>query len=461
MTSYDYDLFVIGGGSGGVRAARIAATHGARVALAEEYRFGGTCVIRGCVPKKLMVYASRFNEEFEDAAGFGWTVPQKPTFSWQQLIAAKDKEIGRLEAAYRGNLDRANVEIFHERAEFANEHTLKLVKSGRTVTAAKILIATGGRANKLPGVEGVEHCITSDDVFHLREMPKRLVINGGGYIGVEFAGIFTGLGADVTMINRSPKLLRGFDEDMRDALVAAYKSQGIKLLTGTKFTKFEKSTNGVVGHMADGTSIEADQIMLAVGRSPNVEALGLELAGVRLGDRNRIVVDNEQRTSVPHIFAVGDVRDGPDLTPVAIREGHIFADREFAKQDRIADFVTIPTAVFSSPEIGTVGLTEDEARAKFATLHVYRSSFRPMKATLSGRETKIVMKLIVDAESDRVVGCHLFGEHSAEVIQAVAIALRLRATKADFDQTMALHPSAAEELVTMRDYETVTAVAAE
>ncbi|MGH1418266.1 MAG: glutathione-disulfide reductase [Hyphomicrobiaceae bacterium] len=456
MTSFDYDLFVIGGGSGGVRAARIAATHGARVALAEEYRFGGTCVIRGCVPKKLMVYASRFHEEFEDAAGFGWTVAPKPTFQWQDLIKAKDKEINRLEGAYRDNLDRVNVEIFHERAEFADPHTIKLVASGRTVTAAKILIATGGRADKLPGVEGVEHCITSDDVFDLKEMPKRIFINGGGYIGVEFAGIFHGLGSDVTMVNRSPKLLRGFDEDMRDSVVEAYQSQGIKLLTGVLISRVEKTENGLVGHLSDGTTIEADQIMLAVGRSPNVEGLGLEAAGVEIGPGNRIVVDDEQRTSVAHIFAVGDVRNGPDLTPVAIREGHIFADREFANQKRIADFDVIPTAVFSTPEIGTVGLSEVDAREKYDTLHVYRSSFRPMKATLSGRKTKIVMKLIVDAKTDRVVGCHLFGEHSAEVIQAVAIAIRLQATKADFDQTMALHPSAAEELVTMRDFETVT-----
>lgn len=461
MTNYDYDLFVIGGGSGGVRAARIAATHGARVAIAEEYRFGGTCVIRGCVPKKLMVYASRFHEEFEDAAGFGWTVPQQPTFSWQHLIAAKDNEITRLESAYRDNLDRSGVEIFQERAEFANDHTLKLIKSGRTVTAAKILIATGGRANKLTAIEGVEHCITSDDVFHLEELPKHVVINGGGYIGVEFAGIFAGLGADVTMVNRRPKLLRGFDEDMRDAVVAAYCSLGIKFVEGAKFTKFEKTSGGVVGHIDNGTTIEADQIMLAVGRSPNVEGLGLEAVGVALGKGNRIAVDDNQCTSVPHIFAVGDVRDGPDLTPVAIREGNIFADREFANQERRADFVNIPTAVFSTPEIGTVGLTEDKARAKYSTLHIYRSSFRPMKATLSGRETKMIIKLIVDAESDRIVGCHMFGEASAEVVQAVAIAMHMGATKADFDQTMALHPSAAEELVTMREPEIVTAAAAE
>ncbi len=461
MTNYDYDLFVIGGGSGGVRAARIAATHGARVAIAEEYRFGGTCVIRGCVPKKLLVYASRFHEEFEDAAGFGWTVPGKPTFSWQDLIAAKDKEITRLEAAYRSNLDKAGVEIFHERAEFSDPHTLRLITSGKTVTAGKILVATGGRANRVADIPGVEHTITSDEAFHLTELPQRVLINGGGYIGVEFAGIFAGLGAKVTMVNRSPKLLRGFDEDMRDAVMAAYRNQGIELITGVNFSRFEKTSNGIVGHIDNGTSIDADQIMLAVGRSPNVEGLGLDAAGVKVGEGNRILVDGEQRTSAPHIFAVGDVCDGPDLTPVAIREGHIFADREFAGQTRLADFKTIPTAVFSTPEIGTVGLTEDEARAKYTTLHIFKSSFRPMKATLSGGETKMVMKLIVDAASDRVVGCHLFGEAAAETVQAIAIAMRLGATKADFDQTMALHPSAAEELVTMSDFETVTAAAAE
>lgn len=459
MAEYDFDLFVIGGGSGGVRAARIAATHGARVAIAEEYRFGGTCVIRGCVPKKLLVYASRFSEEFADAPGFGWTIPSASSFSWPSLIEAKDKEIARLEAAYRNNLEKAKVEIFHERAEFQDAHTLKLT-SGRTVTAEKILIATGGRPVRLD-VPGIEHTITSNEAFHLREFPKKIIINGGGYIGVEFAGIFSGLGADVTMVNRRPKLLRGFDEDLRDALVEAYRQHGINLVENSRFTSFEKRDGSVIAHLDDGKTLEADQIMLAVGRVPNIEGLALEAAGVELGPDGRIGVDQEQRTNVSHIFAVGDVCNGPDLTPVAIREGHIFADREFADQKRLADFETIPTAVFSTPEIGTVGLTEEQARAEFTTLHIYRSQFRTMKATLSGRQSRMMMKLIVDADSDRVVGCHIFGESAAEIVQAIAIAMRMGATKADFDQTMALHPSAGEELVTLQGPQIVTAVAAE
>ncbi len=459
--AFDYDFFVIGGGSGGVRAARIAATHGARVGIAEEYRFGGTCVIRGCVPKKLLVYASRFSEEFDDAAGFGWTLPDAASFSWPDLIAAKDKEITRLEGAYRGNLDRSGVEIFHERAEFVDAHTVQLKTSGKTVTAEKILIATGGRAERLP-VEGGEHTITSDEVFHLSEFPKRIVIAGGGYIAVEFAGIFAGLGSEVTLVIRRSKVLRGFDEELRDALMAAYKTHGIKIVDNVSFEKFEKTPTGLSAHLSDGSVLEADEIMQAVGRSPNVTGLGLEAAGVKTdGKRGTILVDAEYRTSVPHIFSVGDVIEGPDLTPVAIRQGHILADREFAKQKRLADFDTIPTAVFSTPEIGTVGLTQEEAHAKYGTLHIYRSSFRPMKATLSGRDTRMVMKLIVDAASERVVGCHIFGEAAAEIVQGIAIAMRMGATKADFDQTMALHPSAAEELVTMRDPEIITAEAAE
>lgn len=455
--AYDFDLFVIGGGSGGVRAARIAANHGAKVAIAEEYRFGGTCVIRGCVPKKLLVYASRFSHEFQDAKGFGWTMGTSPSFSWPDLIAAKDKEIARLEAAYANNLEKSGVETITERAEFVDAHTLKLTTSGRHVTAAKILIATGGRANKLP-VEGAEHTITSDNAFHLSALPKRIVIVGGGYIGVEFAGIFHGLGSEVMCINRGKKFLRGFDEDMRDALFNAYKADGMTLVEGANFTKFEKTQTGVRGHLDNGTTVDADQIMLAAGRSPNVEGLGLEAAGVKIDAKTRRVqIDKNYRTNVENIFAVGDVCDGPDLTPVAIREGHIFADQQFGKDVRDVDFETIPTAVFSTPEIGTVGLTEDEALKKYNTVHIYRSDFRPMKATLAGSEHRMVMKLLVDGESDRVVGCHIFGEAAGEMVQGLAIAMRMGATKADFDKTMALHPSSAEELVTLQNPEIRTA----
>ncbi len=448
-TPHDYDLFVIGAGSGGVRAARIAAGHGARVAIAEEDRFGGTCVIRGCVPKKLMVYASRFSDDFVDAPGFGWTVGPV-SFDWGGLIAAKDKEIGRLENIYRTNLEKSGVEIFAERAELAGTNAIRLKASGRTLSAANILIATGGYPNIDRSLPGHELAITSNEVFHLKQMPQRVLVVGGGYIAVEFAGIFAGLGAQTTLAYRGEKILRGFDDDLRDELTAAYGERGVDIRVGVTVAKLEKGDQGIAVTLSDGQNLVVDQVMSAIGRAPNTGGLGLEEAGVKLGRRGEIIVDSEHRSSVPSIFAVGDVTDRVNLTPVAIREGHAFADTQFGPAPVPVDHETIPTAVFSTPEIGTVGLTEAEAAETYGQLDIYKSRFTPMKATISGRNEKMLMKLIVDAASDRVVGCHIVGEDAAEIVQMAAIAMKMGATKKDFDATMALHPSAGEELVTMR-----------
>ncbi|MEQ8826095.1 MAG: glutathione-disulfide reductase [Filomicrobium sp.] len=449
MSDFDFDLFVIGGGSGGVRAARIASGHGAKVGIAEEYRFGGTCVIRGCVPKKLMVYASRFSEAFEDARGFGWNVDE-PNFDWPSLIAAKDKEIARLEGLYRQGLESAGVDIFAERAEIQDRHTIRLT-SGKKITADKILIATGGKPNNDDKLEGRQHTITSNEVFHLERMPERVTVAGGGYIALEFACIFAGLAAETTLIYRGEKILRGFDEDLRDAVMESVAKRGVRLILGHVFSKIEKTDRGLIGHLDNGAHIEADEIMMAIGRSPNVAGLGLEELGVKQGWNGHIVVDRDGRSSVDNIFAVGDVTDRFNLTPVAIREGHAFADTQFGNNPWQIDHALIPTAVFSTPEIGTVGMPEHEAIEKCKVLDIYKSTFRPMRATLSGRDERMLMKLLVDGESDKVVGCHILGDDAAEIVQMAAIAMRMGATKADFDKTMALHPSASEELVTMRN----------
>jgi glutathione reductase (NADPH) len=449
MAKFDYDLFVIGAGSGGVRAARISAGYGAKVAVAEEYRVGGTCVIRGCVPKKLLVYASRFADDFEDARGFGWTVGE-PKFDWPTLIAAKDKELARLEAAYRTALGNAGVEIIAERATVAGPNTVQL-KSGRTVTAGKILIATGGTPWLAEPRPGIEHVITSNEALDLPRLPASIVVAGGGYIAVEFAGIFSRLGVETTMIYRGDKILRGFDEDVRDRLTEAYTKQGIRIVTGKIFTHFEKTAAGLVGHLTGGGKLAAEQIMFAIGRTPNTRALGLEAAGVELGWNGHVVVNEYSKSSVDSIFAVGDVTDRVQLTPVAIREGHAFADTEFGDKPRMIEHTMIPTAVFSTPEIASIGLPEHMARERCTKLDIFKASFRPMKATLSGRDERMFMKLLVDGESGKVVGCHVLGEDAAEIVQMAAIAIRLGATKADFDNTMALHPTSAEELVTMRE----------
>jgi glutathione reductase (NADPH) len=450
MATYDYDLFVIGAGSGGVRAARIAANHGAKVAVAEEYRYGGTCVIRGCVPKKLFVYAGRFRDEFEDAAGFGWDVGET-TFEWDKLVAAKDKEIARLERIYKANLERAGVTTIASRAVLEDQHTVRLVAENRTVTARYILIATGGKPNVDDKLPGIEHVITSNEAFHLEALPKRIVVVGGGYIAVEFAGIFHNLGVDTTLLYRGEKILRGFDEDMRDGLMEEYNRRWLKVLCGRVFTRIDKTRAGLVGQLSDGSRIETDAIMFAIGRSPNTKGLGLEKAGVAQGWDGHVVVDAASKTNVANIYAVGDVTDRVQLTPVAIREGHAFADSIFGKRTWTVDHDLIPTAVFSTPEIGTVGLPEHLARERCAKLDIYKARFRPMKGTISGREERTLMKLLVDGDSDKVLGCHILGPDAGEIVQMAAIAMKMGATKADFDNTMALHPSAAEELVTMRD----------
>jgi glutathione reductase (NADPH) len=449
MAEFDVDLFVIGGGSGGVRAARIAAGYGARVMIAEEYRMGGTCVIRGCVPKKLFVIGSHVQHEIEDAAGFGWTIPPV-TFDWPTLVANKDKEIGRLEAIYTSNAEKAGVQIVKARAVIEDAHTLRL-SNGRTVTAKIILIATGGVPNHGPAIPGIEHVISSNEAFHLPELPKRVVIQGGGYIALEFAGIFAGFGSDVTVVYRGDNVLRGFDEDVRVHVRKEMEMAGITILTGCTVKSIDKPNKDFSVHLSNGSSIAADKVMFAIGRRPNVAGLGLEKAGVAVSPHNGgIVVDGFSRTLVANIYAVGDVTNRFNLTPVAIREGHAFADTVFGKRPVEVDHSTIPTAVFSQPEVGTVGLTEAEARAQFSHVDIYKTDFRPIKSTMSGRDTRILMKLVVDARSDRVVGCHIVGDAAAETIQAVAIAVKMKATKADFDATFALHPTAAEELVTMR-----------
>jgi glutathione reductase (NADPH) len=448
MADYDVDLFVIGGGSGGVRAARIAAEHGARVMAAEEYRLGGTCVIRGCIPKKLLVYASRFRAEFEDAAGYGWTVPQA-SFDWTALIANKDKEIARLEKVYGTLLDKAGVKHVKSRAVLVDDHTVQLA-NGERVRAAYILIATGGAPSYGDPIPGIEHAISSNEAFQLAEFPRRIIIQGGGYIAVEFAGIFAGLGSHVTLVYRGENILRGFDDDVRHHLRMDMEKRGIKVITGCKVSAIEQVDKHYSVVFSNGFRHTADQVMFATGRAPNIAKLGLAEAGVTLGKNGGIAVDEYSRTSAPSIYAVGDVTNRINLTPVAVREGHAFADSIFGGKPTKVDHTNVPTAVFSEPEVGTVGLTESEARARLAQTDIYKAMFRPLKATLSGRDTTILMKLVVDGTSDRVVGCHVVGEGAAEIAQVAAIAVKMGATKADFDATMALHPTASEEFVTMR-----------
>jgi glutathione reductase (NADPH) len=448
MADHDVDLFVIGGGSGGVRAARIASGHGARVMVAEEYRLGGTCVIRGCVPKKLLVYASRFADEFEDAVGYGWTVGET-TFDWETLIANKDREIARLEAAYTTTLERANVAIVKSRAVIEDKHTVRIVSSGETVRAGTILIATGAAPHMGAQIAGLEHVISSNEAFHLRELPRRILVQGGGYIALEFANIFHGLGSQVTLVYRGEQILRGFDNDVRDHLATEMGKRGIKIVCRQTVDCVEKVDHGLDVMLPDHESFVVDCVMFATGRKPNVHGLGLEKAGVTLA-KGAIAVDEFSRTSVPNIYAVGDVTDRLNLTPVAIREGHAFADTVFGGKPTKVDHASVPTAVFSEPEVGAVGLTETEAAARYPRVDIYKTSFRPMKMTLAGRDTRSFFKLVVDAASDRVLGCHIVGPDAGEMIQLVGIAVKMNATKADFDAVMAVHPTAAEELVTLR-----------
>ena len=449
MSGFEYDLFVIGAGSGGVRAARIAARYGAKVAVAEEYRVGGTSVIRGCVPKKLFVYASKFAEEFEDAIGFGWTT-DKVSFDWATLVENKDKEIDRLNKAYIRNLEGAGAELILDRATVEDANTVRLA-SGRKVTARYILVATGATPFVPRHLPGHELAITSNEAFHLERLPSRIVIVGGGYIAVEFAGIFSGLGVETVLVCRGAQILRGFDDDIRNHLAGEMKKKGIELRTQADVSAIERSGTGVRVTLNDGTGFGAGQIMFATGRIPNVMDLGLDKVGVELTPHYAIKVDEYSRTAVPTIYAVGDVTNRANLTPVAIREGHAFADTVFGGKDVKVDHSLIPTAVFSQPEIGTVGLTEAQARESFRAVDIYKTSFRPMKHTLSGRDERMLMKLVVDGETDRVLGCHICGTDAGEMAQLLGISLRLGAKKSDFDATMAVHPTAAEELVTMRE----------
>lgn len=446
MSGFDVDLFVIGAGSGGVRAARVAAEHGARVAVAEEYRYGGTCVIRGCVPKKLMVYASGFSEMFEDAGGYGWTVGET-SFDWGRFMAAKDREIARLEGIYKGVLDRAGAEVFHERATILDPHRVRLA-SGRELTTKHILIATGGRP-AVPDIPGAELGITSDGMFELGQLPRRAIVVGGGYIACEFAGILNGLGVAVTQLYRGPRFLREFDDDLRAHVEEAMRGRGVDIWTGTDVTGLARTEDGAIAAtLTDGGVIEADLVLFAIGRRPNTEGLGLAKAGVHLKHNGAVAVDEWSQTAVPSIYAVGDVTARAALTPVAIREGQAFADTVFGGAPVKPEHALIPTAVFTQPEIGTVGLAEAEAR-KLGPVEIYRVTFRPMLNILAGRDEKMLMKLVVGADR-RVLGCHVVGHGAGEMIQLAAVALRMGATKEDFDRTIAVHPTAAEELVTMR-----------
>ncbi|MFN3959782.1 MAG: glutathione-disulfide reductase [Parvularculaceae bacterium] len=450
MAKYDYDLFTIGAGSGGVRAARLAAGYGARVAIAEEYRVGGTCVIRGCVPKKLFVYASEFGHGFEEARGYGWTA-ENVRFDWKTLVANKDAEIDRLNGLYIKNLETAGAEIINSRAILKNAHTIYLPSESRTVTAAKILVATGGRPWIDQAIHGHELGVTSNEAFQLQSLPRRVVITGGGYIAIEFAFIFAGLGAEVTLVYRRDRVLREFDADISAAVHREMENAGIRLVTGTVFTAIEDLGGGgrrVV--LNNGERIGADMVFWAVGRKPNTNGLGLEAAGVATDAEGAIIVDEFSRTNIPHIFAVGDVTNRVALTPVAIREGAAFAETEFNSNPTKVDYAFIPKAVFAQPPVGAVGYSEAEAREKFAAVDIYKTDFRPMKATLSGTKSRTMMKVVVDAATDRVVGVHIVGDGAPEMIQCLAIAVKAGLRKQDFDDTMALHPTSAEELVLMR-----------
>ena len=449
MSSYDVDLFVIGAGSGGVRAGRIAATYGAKVMVAEEYRIGGTCVIRGCVPKKLYAYASRFADEFEDAAGYGWTIPQKPVFDWSKLVAAKEKEITRLSGLYKANLERSGVQMVEASATVLDPHRVAL-SDGREISTKYILVATGATPAMEPAVPGVELGITSNEVFDVKEFPKRLFIVGGGYIAVEFASVFARLGSQVHQAMRADNVLRGFDGDMRNGVRDALTHAGVTFHFGSLPTRIEKIASGLRVSLSNGEALEVDQVLIATGRIPHTKGLGLENAGVELDDKGAVKVDSHSKTNVSSIYAVGDVTNRVNLTPVAIREGHAFADTVFGGKHVTVVHQGIPTAVFTTPEIGTVGLSEEEARAMFDVVDIYATSFRPMKATLSGRAEKTIMKIIVDGQTDKVLGVHVLGHDAGEMAQLLGIAVKMGATKADFDATMAVHPTAAEELVTLR-----------
>ncbi|MET1029098.1 MAG: glutathione-disulfide reductase [Dongiaceae bacterium] len=446
MSEFDVDLFVIGAGSGGVRAARMSSGYGAKVAIAEESRVGGTCVIRGCVPKKLLVYASHFHEDFADAAGFGWTIDEA-RFDWPTLIANKDREIDRLNGIYKKLLAGSKVELIEQRAVLRDRHTVEV--GGKLVTARHILVAVGGWPQK-PDLRGIEHAITSNEAFHLPRLPERVVVVGGGYIAVEFAGIFNGLGAQVTQLYRGPQILRGFDDELRHFLAGEISKKGIGLRLNSDVSAIEKTAQGYRLTLLDGSMLEADCILYATGRRPKTDGLGLEAAGVEIGADSAVKVDAYSRTNIDNIYAIGDCTNRVNLTPVAIKEGMAFADTVFGNKPWPMDHANIASAVFSQPPLGSVGLTEAAARQQYGAVDIYKASFKPLKHTLSGRDERTLMKLVVDRASQIVLGAHMVGLDAPEIIQAIAIAVKMRATKAQFDQTVAVHPTAAEEFVTMR-----------
>ena len=453
-TQYDYDLFTIGAGSGGVRASRMSALKGARVAVAEEHRPGGTCVIRGCVPKKFMVYASGFSKQVKTAREYGWELPEKPSFDWPRFRDAMNAEVDRLSGIYARNLNNAGVELIEERAEIAGPHEVRLVQSDRTVTARHILVAVGGAPAKDWSLPGVEHTITSNELFHLKKLPEHIVIAGGGYIACEFAQIFAGLGVKTCLVYRGDTVLRGFDEDVRTFVHEGLKASGVRVITHTVFEKIEE-TDGKPGFktitLKNGDELIADQVVFAIGRTPYTDGLGLENAGVELDKGGAIKVDAYSKTNIDHIYAVGDVTNRVNLTPVAIREGAAFAETVFANTPTAYDHELIPSAVFTQPPVGTAGLTETEARKAHGAIDIYKTKFRPMKGMLTSNPDWMMMKLVVRASDDVVLGVHMVGDDSPEVIQAAGIAVKAGLTKAQFDATCAVHPTAAEELVTMKE----------
>ncbi|WP_019218522.1 glutathione-disulfide reductase [Bartonella florencae] len=448
MESFDFDLFVIGSGSGGVRAARLAGGLGKRVAIAEEYRIGGTCVILGCVPKKLYVYASQYAKEFRKSVGFGWEYADL-VFNWKKLVAAKNEEIARLEGLYRKGLESNNVRIYESRAVFVDEHTLELSATGERVSAEKILIATGAKIAPNTAIRGSDLCLTSNEIFDLEKLPKSIVIVGGGYIGVEFANIFHELGVKTTLLHRGDLILRGFDYDLRKLLHDAMIEKGISIIYGVTVSKVQATGDCYDAVLSNGQTVSADQIMLATGRVPNITGLGLERAGIKVNASGAIVVDERMTTNVSHIWAVGDVTGHIQLTPVAIHDAMCFVKTAFENTPTTPDYDLITTAVFSQPEIGTVGLSEEDALHRYKRVEIYRTVFRPMRNVLSGSLEKVFMKLVVDGESRIVVGAHILGENAGDIAQLIGIALKGKLTKDIFDETMAVHPTVAEELVTM------------
>ena len=450
MADYDYDLFVIGAGSGGVRAARLAAVSGARVAVAEEHRVGGTCVIRGCIPKKFMVYASEVAHQIEVAKGYGWSGFEDVRFDWKTFIEKKDLEIARLSGIYVRNLSNAGADLVHARAELRDAHTVEIVGKNQKITADKILIAVGCWPS-VPEFPGSEHAITSNEAFHLERLPKSVMVVGGGYIAVEFAGIFAGLGVETTLVYRGPNILRGFDDDVRSHLGGELEKRGIKLILASQHDKIEKTSEGLVSHLTNNLKLTSEVVMFATGRAPKTTGLGLEKAGVKVNDKGAVIVDAYSRTSVDNIYAVGDVTDRINLTPVAIREGAAFAETVFRNNPTTYDHENVPIAVFSQPPVGSVGLSEADARHQCGPVDIYKSTFRPLKQTFFGGEDRTLMKLVVEAKTHKVLGCHVVGDDAPEMIQMAAIAIKMGITKQQWDNTTALHPTAAEELVTMRE----------